>query len=200
MYVLVDGCRSAEPPTNSGSELGDLLDHLARSARASPPRPSARPRAPRRAPPRRSRRLRAGVRTVAPAPARSSARRRSASSSPGAPLDLLGPRREQPRHLVGDVEVLVLGQPEVPLGRLDLVLAERRAVRLGAVLLLGRAEADVRAGDDQRRAAPSRAARPRSPLRRRPCRARPRSGCATRRRRTASPRPRRTPGRSTPRS
>ena len=42
------------------------------------------------------------------------------------------------------------GQPQVLLGQLDLVVAERRAVGPGRVLLVRRAEADVRAHRDQR--------------------------------------------------
>ena len=53
--------------------------------------------------------------------------------------------------LVRHVEVLV-GIPAVGLLRqADLVLAERRAVRLGRVLRVRRADRDVRAHDDQRR-------------------------------------------------
>ena len=52
---------------------------------------------------------------------------------------------------VGDEELGVLGPAVGALGLPDLLLAERLAVRLGGVLLVRRAVADVAVDDDQRR-------------------------------------------------
>ena len=59
---------------------------------------------------------------------------------------------EELEDVVGDVEVLVGGEPEDLLDPRDLVGAERLAVRLRRVLELGRRVPDVRAQDEQRRA------------------------------------------------
>ena len=67
-------------------------------------------------------------------------------------LDPGRPRVHVLVDLVRHVEVLVRIEPERLLGGADLVLAERRAVRLGGVDRVRRAVGDVAADDDQRRA------------------------------------------------
>ena len=54
-------------------------------------------------------------------------------------------------HTVRHQELRVLGPAIVPFRRLDLVLAERLAVRAAGVLLVRRAVADMAVDDDQRR-------------------------------------------------
>ncbi len=55
------------------------------------------------------------------------------------------------QRLVGDEERLLAGPAVGLLGELDLLVAERRAVRAGRVLLVRRADRDVAADDDQAR-------------------------------------------------
>ena len=66
-------------------------------------------------------------------------------------LAALDHRAEVLERLVRDEEGLLARPAVLLLGQLDLVLAQRRAVRARRVLLVGRAERDVGANDDQRR-------------------------------------------------
>ena len=131
-------------------------------------------------------------RPAAPRPARPAARRPAPARRregvqaplPGRALLPVGRHPDLPalRHPLGHLEVLV-GVPAVGLlGRPDLVLAQRRAVRLGGALAVGRPPGDVAAQPDEASAArsppPRPGRRPRSPPGRwRP----PRPGCASRR-------------------
>src|SRR5207244_2940587 len=70
-------------------------------------------------------------------------------------------------HTVRHQELRVLGPAIVPFRRLDLVLAERLAVRAAGVLLVRRAVADMAVHDDHRRPLlfrTERLERPREPL------------------------------------
>ena len=157
--VFVDSTRSAAPPTIVGvnglsacitflpaSRRGDLLAGRELGQRLDPARAAAC-RCGRRPSPR-----------AAPGTPRPSARSRCCHSC--SPLDPLRAHVHVLVDLVGDVEVLVGIEPERLLRRRDLLLAERRAVRLRRVDRLRRAVGDVAADDDQRRRAPARPAPP----------------------------------------
>ena len=146
MVVVVDGARSAEPPTNSGITPARAWMHapeLWRVACALAP-------------------VKSGSASSQPSGSRPESTRSNSATRPGSAARVHGvPGGVRGRSalalvevrgdLVRHVEVLV-GIPAVGLlGQADLFLAQRRAVRLGRVLRVRRADRDVRAHDDQRR-------------------------------------------------
>ncbi len=148
--VLFETARSAEPPSKKGTDLAMRVERLARRVarrhRAVARRegrdllvPTLRQRA------RLFRRELLGFWCVFALVARPQLV--PCRLERGAALD---GRAEDGERIVGHEELRVLGPAVEALRAFDLVLAERLAMRLRGVLLVGRAVADVRADADER--------------------------------------------------